>query len=107
LEYIQLRIVNLLLRNVRRQLRCHSSCFHPHKRKNSQLRQVLDSDWRFYFNANTRGSINGNVNALAGSTLTPDDMIGTLTIQSNITLSGLVVMAVNRTNTRRATRWQA
>jgi autotransporter-associated beta strand protein len=44
------------------------------------------------------GSINGNVNALASSTLNPGDTIGTLTVQSNLTLNGGLVMELNRTN---------
>ena len=44
------------------------------------------------------GSINGTVNALTGSILNPGDTIGTLLVQSNITLSGLLVLEINRTN---------
>jgi len=44
------------------------------------------------------GSVNGNVNALAGSTINPGDTIGTLLVQSNVTLGGLLVMELNPTN---------
>ena len=44
------------------------------------------------------GSVQGMLNALAGSTLNPGDAIGTLTVRSNITLNGLLLMELNRTN---------
>jgi hypothetical protein len=40
----------------------------------------------------------GKLNAVGGSTINPGDAIGTLTVQSNITLAGIVVMELNRTN---------
>jgi autotransporter-associated beta strand protein len=46
------------------------------------------------------GSINGNVAALAGSTLNPGDTIGTLSVLDNVTLAGGLVMELNRTNTQ-------
>ena len=36
------------------------------------------------------GSVKGNLNALAGSTLSPGDTIGTLTVRSNVTLGGVL-----------------
>jgi hypothetical protein len=44
------------------------------------------------------GGINGSLIALAGSTINPGDTIGTLTVQSNITLNGVLSMELNRTN---------
>jgi autotransporter-associated beta strand protein len=44
------------------------------------------------------GSVQGKLTAQTGSTLNPGDTIGTLTVQSNVVLSGLVVMELNRTN---------
>jgi autotransporter-associated beta strand protein len=44
------------------------------------------------------GSVKGQLNALAGSTLSPGVPIGTMLVQGNITLGGTVVMALNRTN---------
>ena len=45
------------------------------------------------------GVIYGNLAATAGSTLAPGDGIGTLTITTNATLSGTLIMELNRTNT--------
>lgn len=44
------------------------------------------------------GTIQGKLNALAGSTINPGDAIGTLVVQSNLTLAGTLVMELNRTN---------
>lgn len=44
------------------------------------------------------GSILGKLNLLAGSKLNPGDAIGTLTVQSDITMAGTLVMELNRTN---------
>lgn len=44
------------------------------------------------------GSVNGNVIASAGSTINPGDTIGTLTINGSATLSGTLLMELNRTN---------
>ena len=44
------------------------------------------------------GSVNGNLFAQSGSVLNPGDTIGTLLVQSNVLLNGLVVMELNRTN---------
>lgn len=44
------------------------------------------------------GSVNGKLNALAGSTVSPGDTLGTLTVQNNITLAGQLLMELNRTN---------
>jgi autotransporter-associated beta strand protein len=44
------------------------------------------------------GSLKGNLLAQAGSTLNPGDAIGTLIVQSNVVLNGVLVMELNRTN---------
>lgn len=44
------------------------------------------------------GTIQGKLSALAGSTINPGDAIGTLVVQSNLTLAGTLVMELNRTN---------
>ncbi len=44
------------------------------------------------------GSILGKLNAVAGSIVNPGDGMGTLIVQSNITLGGTLVMELNRTN---------
>jgi autotransporter-associated beta strand protein len=44
------------------------------------------------------GSVKGNLTAQSGSTISPGDTIGTLIVQSNITLSGFILMELNRTN---------
>jgi len=44
------------------------------------------------------GTVAGKLNAPAGSTVNPGDTIGTLTVQSNITLGGTLVMELNRGN---------
>jgi len=44
------------------------------------------------------GTIIGKLSASANSTIFPGDAIGTLTISSNVTLAGTVVMELNRTN---------
>ena len=44
------------------------------------------------------GSVNGKLNALAGSTVNPGDTLGTLTVQNNITLAGQLQLELNRTN---------
>jgi autotransporter-associated beta strand protein len=44
------------------------------------------------------GVINGSLNAKAGSIVNPGDGIGVLTVQSNLILSSLLVMELNRTN---------
>jgi fibronectin-binding autotransporter adhesin len=44
------------------------------------------------------GTVNGNVSALAGSTVNPGDSVGTLTVQQNVTLAGTLLMELNRTN---------
>jgi autotransporter-associated beta strand protein len=44
------------------------------------------------------GSVKGNLVAQSGSIFNPGDMIGTMTVQGNITLNGLLVMELNRTN---------
>jgi hypothetical protein len=46
------------------------------------------------------GEINGKVNARPGSLINPGDAVGVLTIQSNLTLAGLLVMELNRTNSQ-------
>jgi len=46
------------------------------------------------------GTILGKLTAAAGSTVSPGDAIGTLTVQSNITLSGTLLMELNRTNSQ-------
>ncbi|HOB33189.1 MAG TPA: hypothetical protein PKH32_09965, partial [Verrucomicrobiota bacterium] len=45
------------------------------------------------------GTVAGNVNALAGSTINPGDSVGTLNISGNLTVSGQLLMELNRTNT--------
>jgi autotransporter-associated beta strand protein len=42
------------------------------------------------------GTVNGNVSALAGSTINPGDTIGTLSVSGNVTLAGTVLMELNR-----------
>src|SRR5207249_1117358 len=44
------------------------------------------------------GAVNGNVTASAGSTINPGDGVGKLTINGNATLSGALLMELNRTN---------
>ena len=44
------------------------------------------------------GTVNGNVSASAGSTINPGDTIGALTISGNATLSGTLLLELNRTN---------
>jgi autotransporter-associated beta strand protein len=44
------------------------------------------------------GSVNGKLSSLAGSTISPGDAIGHLTVQNNITLAGQLIMELNRTN---------
>ena len=44
------------------------------------------------------GTLKGKLAAQAGSTLNPGDGIGTLNVQSNVVLNGLLVMELNRTN---------
>lgn len=44
------------------------------------------------------GSVNGSVIASAGSTINPGDTVGALTINGDATLSGTLVMELNRTN---------
>jgi autotransporter-associated beta strand protein len=44
------------------------------------------------------GSVDGKLNALAGSTISPGAGIATLTVQNNITLAGQLTMELNRTN---------
>lgn len=44
------------------------------------------------------GTLAGKLNAAAGSTLNPGDAIGSLVVQSNITLAGTLVLELNRTN---------
>jgi autotransporter-associated beta strand protein len=44
------------------------------------------------------GSVNGNVIASAGSTINPGDTVGKLTITGTATLSGTLLMELNRTN---------
>jgi autotransporter-associated beta strand protein len=50
------------------------------------------------------GSVLGQLNALANSVVNPGDTIGTLTVQSNVTLNGLLQMELNRTNVQTADR---
>ena len=42
------------------------------------------------------GAVNGKLNALDGSTVDPGDAIGVLTVRSNVTLNGSLVMELNR-----------
>jgi autotransporter-associated beta strand protein len=44
------------------------------------------------------GTVNGQLNALNGSTLNPGDTIGTMTVQGNAILNGTVLMELNRAN---------
>jgi autotransporter-associated beta strand protein len=44
------------------------------------------------------GVINGRLNALAGSVINPGDGIGTLSIQSDVALAGVLKMELNRAN---------
>jgi autotransporter-associated beta strand protein len=44
------------------------------------------------------GMISGKLNALSGSIVSPGDGIGTLVVQSNVTLAGSVVLELNRAN---------
>jgi autotransporter-associated beta strand protein len=48
------------------------------------------------------GSVNGNLTVLGGATIMPGNAtgntIGTLTVQGNVTLNGLLLMGLNRTN---------
>jgi autotransporter-associated beta strand protein len=46
------------------------------------------------------GKVIGNLNAAAGSIVNPGTGIGTLTVQSNITLNGTLLMELNRTNSQ-------
>ena len=50
------------------------------------------------------GTVLGKLNALAGSAVNPGDSIGTLTVQSDITLAGTLLMELNRTNTQTSDR---
>jgi len=50
------------------------------------------------------GNVQGKLEALANSMINPGDAIGTLNVQSNITLSGLLLMELNRTNVQNADR---
>jgi hypothetical protein len=45
------------------------------------------------------GTVSGNVNANAGSTINPGDKIGTLNVSGNVTLAGTLLLELNRTNT--------
>jgi autotransporter-associated beta strand protein len=47
------------------------------------------------------GTVDGKLNALAGSTINPGASIGTLTVQNNITLAGQLTMNLNRTNVQK------
>jgi len=44
------------------------------------------------------GSVKGNLNTQAGSSLNPGDVFGPMTVQNNITLNGGLAMQLNRTN---------
>jgi autotransporter-associated beta strand protein len=44
------------------------------------------------------GSVQGQLTALTGSIINPGDLIGTLRVQGNITLNGVLLMELNRTN---------
>ena len=44
------------------------------------------------------GTVRGNLNALAGSTLYPGDTIGVLTVQGNVALGGALLLQLNRIN---------
>lgn len=44
------------------------------------------------------GTVVGNLSVSSGATVSPGDAIGTLTVQSNIGLSGTIVMELNRDN---------
>jgi autotransporter-associated beta strand protein len=44
------------------------------------------------------GTVVGNLSVSSGATVSPGDAIGTLTVQSNIVLSGAIVMELNRDN---------
>src|SRR5205823_3165839 len=46
------------------------------------------------------GVLAGKLNSRAGSIINPGDGIGVLTVQSNLTLAGLLVMELNRTNSQ-------
>ncbi len=48
------------------------------------------------------GMVIGQLHAGAGSTIQPGSSIGTMTVQGNVTLSGLLLMQLNRTNTQTA-----
>lgn len=48
------------------------------------------------------GTILGKLAAAVGSTINPGDAIGTLIVQSNITLAGTLSMEINRTNSQTA-----
>ena len=50
------------------------------------------------------GSLLGKLTALAGSTINPGDTIGTLTVQSNLALNGVLFMELNRTNAQNSDR---
>lgn len=45
------------------------------------------------------GTVTGNIVAGSGSTINPGDGVGTLTVTGNATLSGVLLMELNRTNT--------
>jgi autotransporter-associated beta strand protein len=45
------------------------------------------------------GTVSGNLTTQAGSTLAPGNPVGTLTVQGNASISGLMAMSLNRTNT--------
>jgi autotransporter-associated beta strand protein len=44
------------------------------------------------------GTVSGKINALAGSTVSPGNSIGTLNVSSDLTLAGTLLMELNRTN---------
>jgi autotransporter-associated beta strand protein len=44
------------------------------------------------------GTVNGGLNVASGATINPGDTIGTLTIQSNVSLGGTLLLEINRTN---------
>ena len=50
------------------------------------------------------GTLVGNLNALAGSTVNPGDAIGTLSVQGNVALAGTLVIEINRTNAQTSDR---
>jgi autotransporter-associated beta strand protein len=50
------------------------------------------------------GTVTGVVSASAGSTVSPGGSVGTLTVSGNVTLNGLLLMELNRTNAQTADR---